>query len=162
MKESIHSSATIVIFGRVVDDLQVSSSAEDKKAKRDPKFARAYGFTFDGTYLELTSPVLFLVDGNGEEADDIELPGPNPRDKKFYENLRAWTVKRTDETIRLDVDSGRFETLLPDSGGDGGAGVSGARVSGARVSGARVSGARVSGARVSGARISGARGDASD
>ena len=167
MKETIHTSSKIVIFGRVVDDLTVSVSDADKAAGKDPKFARAYGFTFDGIYLELASPVLFLVDGDGEEADDIALPGPNPRDKKFYADLRAWTVDRSDETVRLDVDSGKFENLLPDTGGDGGAGVSGARVSGARVSGARVSGARVSGARVSGARVSGARGsgargDASD
>ncbi len=164
-KETLYTSSQIVLFGRVVEDLSVTKSGD---AQQDPSkvenFARVYGFTYDGAYYEMLTPVLFLVRGNGEEADDAPVPGPNPRNKKFYEGLRAWTVERTSKTVRLDVDTGKFENLLLETIGDGGGpgGVSGARVSGARVSGARVSGARVSGARVSGARISGARGDASD
>ncbi len=156
-KEKLRTSDEIVLFGRKVDDLDVTGESSTER------FARVYGFTYDGVYVELLTPVLFLVHDDGEKADDVAVPGPNPRDKEFFKSLRAWTVHRTDNTVRLDVDSGKFEHVLLDAAGDGGGmGVSGARVSGARVSGARVSGARVSGARVSGARISGARGDASD
>lgn len=183
MTETLSTSSMIVVFGRVVEDLAImggdSASGEGamtaltgqqaatggkKKAPGKPsrKFARIYGFSYDGAYFETLTPTLFLVRGDGVPAADAPVPGPNPRDKAFFESLRAWTVDRTDETVRLDVDSGKYENVLLDMIGDGGTGVSGARVSGARVSGARVSGARVSGARVSGARISGARGDASD
>ena len=156
-KETLTTSDKIVLFGRKVDDLDITDTAASEI------FARVYGFTYDGVYVELLSPVLFLVNGEGEEAKDVAVPGPNPRDKEFFASLRAWTVHRTDNTVRLDVDTGKYEHVLLDAMSDGGGmGVSGARVSGARVSGARVSGARVSGARVSGARISGARGDASD
>ncbi len=127
------------------------------------KFARIYGFSYEGAYFEVGVPVLFLVHGDGVAPSEIKVPGPDSDDENFYKDLRAWSYDRSDETMRLDIDSGTFEqTLLSTIGGDGGPGVSGARVSGARVSGAWVSGARVSGARVSGARISGARGDAGD
>ncbi|MEX3011163.1 pentapeptide repeat-containing protein [Hoeflea sp. TYP-13] len=131
------------------------------------RFARIYGFSYEGAYFEVGVPVLFLVHGDGVAPASLKVPGPDPDDKNFYNDLRAWSYDRGDETMRLDIDSGTFEQVLLSTIGEGGPGVSGARVSGARVSGARVSGARVSGARVSGARvsgarISGARGDAGD
>ncbi|MCV3272841.1 hypothetical protein [Roseobacter sinensis] len=166
MKETIYTSSKIVLFGREVDDLAiVSRSGDDKKTlafKDDTLLARIYGFTYDGIYMELATPVLFTVKDNSEKADAVPVPGPNPRDKKFFADLRAWIVDKSTDTVRLDVDQGKFEDVLLAAAAEGVGGVSGARVSGARVSGARVSGARVSGARISGARISGARGDASD
>ncbi len=164
LKETIHTSSDIVLFGRPVDDLAVAPNARGKGALKleEKQFARIYGFSFDGAYFEIPTPVLFAVKGDGMDADKIAVPGPDPLQKEFVGNLFAWVVTRSDETVRLDVETGKFGGLLLDIAGDGAAGVSGARVSGARVSGARVSGARVSGARVSGARISGARGDASD
>ncbi|MCY6382849.1 pentapeptide repeat-containing protein [Hoeflea prorocentri] len=135
--------------------------------KKLARFARIYGFSYEGAYFEVGVPVLFLVHGEGKHPSEIKVPGPDNDDKNFYDDLRAWSYDRGDDTMRLDIDSGSFADLLLSTIGEGGAAVSGARVSGARVSGARVSGARVSGARVSGARvsgarISGARGDAGD
>jgi hypothetical protein len=157
--EKLTESSKIVLFGRIVEDLSYSGT---DPAYRDNNFARIYGFTYDGAYFEMATPVLFTVEGKGEDAKDAPVPGPNTRDKEFVESLLFWSVDQTKKTVRLDVEIGKFENLLLDSSGDGGMGLSGARVSGARVSGARVSGARVSGARVSGARVCGARGDASD
>ena len=163
-KETIHTSSEIVLFGRPVDDLALAPNArgEGPLKLEEKQFARIYGFSFDGAYFEIPTPVLFAVKGEGIDADDVAVPGPDPLQKEFVKNLSAWVVTRSDETVRLDVETGKFGGLLLDIAGESAAGVSGARVSGARVSGARVSGARVSGARVSGARISGARGDASD
>lgn len=135
-------------------------------------FARIYGFTYEGYYYELPWPALFMVNGDGEDADlpvsgnprasrapgDPSRSGAAAQDYDFADNLKVWSYDRADFSMRLDVESGTFEQILLDVFlGGGGGGVSGARVSGARVSGARVSGARVSGARVSGARVSGAR-----
>jgi len=163
-KETLYTSEMIVLFGRLVDDLAVvKPDATDQGRWKDDKGAaqpaRIYGATYDGVYVELVTPVLFMVkEAQAVPAKDVPVPGPNPRDKAFVDSLSAWVVKRTDKTVRLDVDQGKFEDLLLELGGEDMTGVSGARVSGARVSGARVSGARVSGARVSGARLSGARG----
>ncbi len=143
-KETLKTSDEIVLFGRKVDDLDITDTSASEI------FARVYGFTYDAVYVELLTPVLFLVDGEGEDASKATVPGPDPRNTGFIGSLKIWTVKRTDKTIRLDVDNGRFERVLLESAGDAGGGAS------------SVSGARVSGARVSGARISGARGDASD
>ncbi|MEM8840165.1 MAG: pentapeptide repeat-containing protein [Pseudomonadota bacterium] len=174
MSETLYTSEEVVLFGRVVTDIAVTEQVAAQAGgtptvgfHRTKRLVRVYGFTFDGIYYEMTTPILYMVDKPGVSIDKVAVPGPNPLQAEFVKHLKAWTVNRNDRTIRLDVESGRFEQVLLDVLNDGGGGgVSGARVSGARVSGARVSGARVSGARVSGARVSGARvsggGDASD
>ncbi|MDW3223135.1 MAG: hypothetical protein R8G34_09665 [Paracoccaceae bacterium] len=161
MSESIFASSSIVLFGREVDDLAVIKKAAATAttfSKDKNQFARIYGFTYDGTYYEIPTPVLFMTSSKGVKASTVDVPGPNPKEKKFFESLLAWTVSQKDETVRLDVDQGKFEDVLLAVGIDGmGTGVGANRVSGAKVSGAKVSGAKVSGAKVSGARISGAR-----
>ncbi|MBO6892033.1 MAG: pentapeptide repeat-containing protein [Roseibium sp.] len=161
MTETLNSHSTVVLFGKIVEDLKVVP--EKKGSGKEQAIARIYGYSFGGAYYEMASPVLFAVEGKGDAADKTEVPGPGlDDDDPFYKSLRCWSFDKSDKTIRMDLDSGTFEQVLLGDSGDGGMGVSGARVSGARVSGARVSGARVSGARISGARLSGARGDASD
>ena len=152
----------------------------------DATFARIYGFSYEGVYYDLMTPTLFLVHGDGEPATlpskitgtstteanlaraprSPTLTGIAAADFEIADDIRIWVYDSADLTIRMDVQTGRFEDVLLSAffadGGGGGSGLSGARVSGARVSGARVSGARVSGARVSGARLSGGRGEASD
>ena len=144
-----------------------------------PQLARIYGFSFEGMYYDLPSPVVFLVHGRGVEATeyrtgvrarpnrarapgDPSLVGLGAADFDFADDVGVWSYDKADYTIRMDVQTGMFEQLLLDMffGGDGG--VSGAKVSGAKVSGAKVSGAKVSGAKLSGSRLSGWRGDASD
>jgi hypothetical protein len=195
MPETLLSPSSIFLFGLVVTDLAIIKTShypftkgklgnndqlgEQLNAENDPKFARIYGFSYQGTYYDLPSPTVFLVHGDGDDAAEAKLATGKHRARapgepsltgvaaaefQFADDLRVWSYDRSDYTIRLDIDTGMFEDMLLDPffGGDGGGGVSGARVSGARVSGARVSGARVSGARVSGARLSGGRGDATD
>ncbi|WP_299678744.1 hypothetical protein [uncultured Roseobacter sp.] len=161
-KESIYASEKIVLFGREVDDLAVlaDDSTDAALKKADKQLARIYGFTYDGAYIEFGTPVLFLVGNDSKDANKERLPGPNPRDKEFFDSLKAWTVDKDVKTVRLDVDVGKFEDVLLAAAADGleAAGrVAGAKVSGAKVSGAKVSGAKVSGAKMSGTRISGAR-----
>jgi hypothetical protein len=165
MTETLSAHSTVVLFGKIVEDLKVTpeKKGSSRSSANGPAIARIYGYSFGGTYYEMAGPVLFAVQGKGEPASRVEVPGPGlDDDDPFYKSLQCWSHDKSEQTIRMDLDSGTFEQVLLSDGGDGGMGVSGARVSGARVSGARVSGARVSGARVSGARLSGARGDASD
>jgi len=164
MPETLSTHSHVVLFGKLVEDLEVKEEDKEEKKSRtrsDSKargFARIYGYSFSGAYYEMASPVLFLVHGNGNHVKNADGPGPWLKDEDpFYETLKIWTYDQSEQTMRLDMAAGTFEQVLLADSGDGSAGVSGARVSGARVSGARVSGARISGA-----RLSGARGDASD
>ncbi len=184
MTESLLSASNITLFGRVVEDLSVGGTktppeapkgivselqeALDNRvgAKASPdkaKFARVYGFSYGGVYHEILRPMLFLVHGDGVASKSVKQPGPDTEDSPFYGDLRAWAYDHSEYTIRLDVDSGRFEQVLLELIGDEALiqasrhSVSGSRVSGSRVSGSRVSGSRVSGSRVSGSRVSGSR-----
>ena len=163
MSETLRTSDEIVLFGRVVEDMAMTTgTGAARTIDQGQRIIRCYAATFDCVCYELTAPVLFVVDGDGADLNTIKVPGPDPKQVEFVKSLKAWTVKKDDSAARLDIETGKYEEVLladlDDSGGSmSGARVSGARVSGARVSGARVSGARVSGARVSGARVSGAR-----
>lgn len=158
MSEKLRSSEEMVLFGRMVEDMAMTTGeGADRKIDIANRIIRVYGVTFDAVYYELTAPVLFVVAGDGQDLNTVKVPGPDPKQVEFVKSLKVWTVNKDDASARLDVETGKYEeTLLADLDDSGGS-VSGARVSGARVSGARVSGARVSGARVSGARVSGAR-----
>lgn len=137
-------------------------------------FARIYGFSYQGSYFDLPTPVLFLVHNDGNALTPDTTPpnfsesraphgptfsGVGAADFQFSDDIRVWSYDKADWTIRMDVDTGTFEQMLLDiyfSGDDGSPlMVSGGRVSGGRVSGGRVSGGRVSGGRVSGGRAKG-------
>jgi hypothetical protein len=187
MPETLLSPSNVLLFGRIVTDLTiVQQNIPDNHSPFDgprtggnrdleevlmsgsnnivSRFARIYGFSFEGTYYDLPRPSLFLVHGDGKKASEVKTNVPNKArapgepslsgvaaaDYQFADELMVWSYDKADYTIRLDVESGMFEDVLLGILGGGGPGVTGARLSGARVSGARVSGARVSGARLSG------------
>ena len=143
----------------------------DAQLSLHAKFARIYGFAYEGTYFELPEPTLFLVHGEGKSAtDDNEPPqqaarapldpsvtGVAAADYQIANDIRVWEYDKADFSIRMDVMTGMLEQILLDVYFGGGPDVSGAKVSGAKVSGAKVSGAKVSGAKVSGAKVSGAK-----
>jgi len=167
MTETLMGTTTkIWLFGRVVEDISVDDPSAGKSKSNKAQFIRAYGFSFGGAYYNIMRPTLFQVRGNGVDPKTVDQPGPDPDDEGHYKTLRAWECDQSDSTVRLDVDSGRFEQVLLGMAADGsfaqagghGGHTSGALVSGALVSGNRVSGALVSGALVSGALVSGARG----
>ncbi|WP_424831940.1 hypothetical protein [Ruegeria sp.] len=142
-----------------------------KQLGDDARFAKIYGFAYEGTYFDLPEPTIFLVHGEGDSATDGDSPGglasraPNnptlsgvaAADFQIADDIRVWDYDKADYTIRMDVMTGMFEQVLLDVCLGDGVGISGAKVSGAKVSGAKVSGAKVSGAKVSGAKVSGAK-----
>lgn len=154
MSEKLQNLTEVVLFGKIVEDLEIDSG---KKSRDKPKLARIYGFSYDGSYYEMAATTMIVVHGNGTPASSAQVAGPTSGGEKFLKSLNTWEYDLTSPSMRLDVSTGSIEDLLMGDSGDGGPGMSGARVSGARVSGARVSGARVAGARVSGARVAGAR-----
>jgi hypothetical protein len=100
------------------------------------RFARIYGFSFEGSYYDLPRPVLFLVHGDGElVAEDLgkfspaRAPSPTgltglaAADFDFADGLRVWSYDKADYTVRMDVETGMFEDVLLASilgGGPGG------------------------------------------
>ena len=212
MAETLLSVSEVLLYGRVMDDLQfcyqepavdlpkegtdgppprpgrkvglnsmmqnqlaASRNGEqganpDLEGRFAPKFARIYGFSFEGGYYDLDAPIIMLVHGPGVPAeskagDPRASRSPDTPDKtgaaasghSFADDIKVWSYDKADFTVRMDTLSGTLEDILLDVELGGGAHVSGGRVSGGRVSGGRVSGGRVSGGRVSGGRVSGGR-----
>lgn len=197
--ETLLSPSNLLLFGREVKDLKIDhahdhnpfvgarkganglledqiteQSSDDAESAR---FARIYGFSFEGTYYDLPRPVLFLVHGEGEDAeekgstgraarapDDPSRSGMAAADHSFAENLKVWSYDKADHTIRMDVETGTFEQVLLNIffAEGGGARVSGAMVGGAMVGGAMVGGPNVRGAMVGGAMLRGRRGGRGD
>ncbi|WP_282152084.1 pentapeptide repeat-containing protein [Ruegeria atlantica] len=189
MPESLLSFSEVLIYGRELEDLEykrIPSGGKGankhldeqfgvengEKELNGPRFAKIYGFAFEGTYYDLPEPVIFLVHGKGGLVADPNEPPDNasraPKepgiggvaaaDYQVADGIRFWKYDKSDQTMRMDVMTGQFEQVLLDIyfGFDSPA-ISGAKVSGAKVSGAKVSGAKVSGAKVSGAKVSGAK-----
>ena len=197
MAETLLSPSNILMYGRVVSDLQVahqSSSPTEEEIHRpfisprvgqnkflqaqledsNSRLARIYGFSFEGQYYDLAKPALFLVHGDGEQADQPvgseprKARAPDVADKtgvaaqgySFPEDMRVWSYDTGDHSIRLDVETGTLEQILLDAETrlntlEGTYTGATARISGATV---RAS-ARLSGAT---ARLKGNRGEWSD
>ena len=126
---------------------------------------------------------MFLVHGDGDivtqeakippDVYDSRAPGATTRtglaaaDFDFADGLRVWSYDKADYTIRMDVDTGRFEDVLLDAmlgDGSGGMDVSGmnARGMNARGMNARGMNARGMNARGMNARGMNVRGGGSD
>ncbi len=93
----------------------------------EPKFARIYGFAFEGTYYELPSPILFLVHGDGTEASlpplgrasvtrhacrTASITGIAAADYNISDDVRVWSYDKGDFSIRMDVETGMIEDIL--------------------------------------------------
>ena len=98
MPETLQSPSCILLYGRLVTDLNVgpnavaaanpppppvpvqpphlgmNASLQDQLAAPGATIARIYGFTYEGHYYDLSRPALFLVHGPGDPAGRM-LPG---------------------------------------------------------------------------------------
>ena len=150
MTETLLSISEVLLYGEAVSDMKY----KDKSGDPVRYFVRVYGFSYEGGYYGMDTPVIMLLEGEGSS-----LAKSTPQDVKtsFSSDIRQWVCDKSDHSARLDEMTGSIEDILLDVeiGGSG----PGSRVSGGRVSGGRVSGGRVSGGRVSGGRVSGDKND---
>ncbi len=184
MAETLLSPGNILLFGRVVEDIDIIEPpgpppdprhgpfVEDRKGPNrflenqltgdDCCFARIYGFSFEGCYYDLPWPTLFLVHGKGEDAETAPGAARVSRapDDPSRTGLGAADFSFADDLKVWSYDRADLSIRLDVESGTFEQILLDLVLGGGGgpvVSGARVSGARVSGARVSGARVRGAR-----
>ena len=140
MAENLARASRILLFGRVVEDVQINASrGSGSSAKRAAKstslepqgvdhaladqiaaegscLARVYAFSYEGGYYELARPALYLVQGAGDEVlSTIETTGVAATPDKFATDLRVWAADKADFSVRLDVETGTLEQILLDA-----------------------------------------------
>ena len=173
MPESLLSPSSVLMFGRVLGDLQINPTASSGSSGNsllsnqlgagNARLARIYGFSFEGQYVDVLPPAIFLVHGDGDKADDtIEVSGMAFQDEEFAPDVRVWSYDKNDLSIRLDPMSGTLEDILlayefaGDMGSFAGASARGASARGASARGASARGASARGASARGASARGA------
>jgi hypothetical protein len=186
MPETLLSPSNVLLFGKIVEDLEVVQVANkhspfivariggnrelESQLAADPKpyFARIYGFSYEGTYYDMPQPPLFLVHGEGEPvtldspAREGEVRPTNearaPSDPSLS-GVAAAEFQFSDGLRAWSYDKCDHTIRMDVEAGE----FQDVLLSpffgdgGSAVSRARVSGAHVSGAHVSGAHLSGRR-----
>jgi hypothetical protein len=89
-----------------------------------PKFARIYGFSFEGAYYGMPRPSIYLVHGPGTPVGNwntnstMEQAGVAAREWDFSgfqpaaQDIMYWEYEKGDLSIRLDPEAGPFEQIL--------------------------------------------------
>lgn len=96
------------------------------------RFARIYGFSFEGHYYDLAKPAIFLVHGEGTLAEgplpstsfesqrwtrapsSAERTGQGSQAGSFANDMRVWSYDKADFSIRLDSMTGPLDQILLD------------------------------------------------
>jgi hypothetical protein len=154
--DTLLSQSKIWLFGRVLADIEINKNAYGAPANAnagnieghppsmsqnkfllnqltlaaDPKFARIFAFSYEGSFFDLQRPALFLVHGDGIDPDTPDFiidpnltfldrapasfgrTGLGTQAGAFAAGVKAWAYDRADFTIRMDADTGTFDTLL--------------------------------------------------
>ncbi|TPE49913.1 hypothetical protein [Amaricoccus solimangrovi] len=127
MAETLLSGSTVWLFGGVMTDITFTPPAgqsgpgpqgrlfESMKHK-DARLARIFSFGFEGQFVSLEKPAIFLVHGDGAEITKELLAGIGLplTQKDFAAGVKAWEYDRDDMTLRLDQVTGSFSRVLID------------------------------------------------
>jgi hypothetical protein len=186
MPETLLSPSNVLLFGKIVEDLEVVQVANkhspfivarkggnrdlESQLAKDPKpyFARIYGFSYEGTYYDMPQPPLFLVHGEGEPVT-LDSPAKEgvvrptnearaPSDPSLS-GVAAAEFQFSDGLRAWSYDKCDHTIRMDVEAGEFQDVLLSPFFGNGRptVSGAHVSGAHVSGAHVSGAHLSGRR-----
>ena len=124
--ETLLTPSSIKLFGRPVAGIKLEPVTDDglgankflrqQLTAEDAHLARIYGFSHQGRYTALANAALFLVHGEGAEAGSgtLDAAAEPYADGVFAGDIRVWEYDRGDFSLRLDVESGPLERLLPD------------------------------------------------
>jgi len=123
MPETLLSEPKIVLFGRLMDDLALKpgdykpnhGAVAGLLRSEDARIARIYSFAYQNELVDLASPALFVVNGEGTSVDGkVETQGLAHVLCGMAEDLRCWSVDRDDVSVRLDVSTGSYRRILLD------------------------------------------------
>ncbi len=148
MSENLLSPSGIKLYGREFPGFSTSNLGgalganhflRDQLADTTAKFARIYGFSYEGAYYNLSRPAIFLVHGDGTpafppvpSAPGTSTPPPTPpphsqmargpgttdqsgvaeKGWDFSSDIMMWEYDKGDFSLRLDVTVGTFEDIL--------------------------------------------------
>ena len=132
MSESLLQPSSINLYGKVMTDLELKvgsgknnpygpGSGDNNFLQRqlqakDARLARIYGFSYEGVFVELSRPAVFLVHGSGKPArqsgGDVEDSGLAAQDFEFADDMLIWAYDKGDYSMRLDISSGPLTDIL--------------------------------------------------
>ncbi len=135
MVESLLSPSRIRLFGREFPGFSAAglptalgdNNFLSKQIKKTgARFARIYGFSYEGAYYPLSRPVVFLVHTDGTPAppaapgaakaargpSTTDQSGEARMDAKFSSDIMMWDYDKGDFSLRLDITAGTFEDIL--------------------------------------------------
>ncbi|QWW71698.1 hypothetical protein [Rhizobium sp. WYJ-E13] len=142
--ETLLGISSVYLFGRPLNDLLLRGSVygpqiapevgknnflRSQLAAEGANLARIYAFSFEGAFVELGRPAIFVVHGAGADPDDpapndigyerlSRSPGSSARTGlgsqigALSKDMRVWTYDKGDFSMRLDVETGTFEQIL--------------------------------------------------
>ncbi len=147
--ETLLSVSAVHLFGRPLSDLILrggpiyqnlsvpvvgrNNFLRDQLGSDNAVLARIYAFSFEGAFIELSRPAIFVVHGPGADPDDP--PPRNADDDISYDRLsrspsspartglgsqigalakdmRVWIYDKGDFSMRLDTETGTLEQIL--------------------------------------------------
>jgi hypothetical protein len=90
--------------------------ALDADKNNHARFARIYGFAYEGQYYELPRPILFLVYGPGKSPEGgrftVQDVGLAAKDWSFASDIMMWEFDDKDVSMCLDIESGPMKEIL--------------------------------------------------
>ncbi|HIP77302.1 MAG TPA: hypothetical protein EYH07_02410 [Kiloniellaceae bacterium] len=134
--ETLLASSQVRLFGREfrglkLDDEGLGAFNDPKRPQNrnpltdkldpelDPRLARIYGFSYEGSYYKLDAPYVFLVHSKGEEVKEPDLHigqiGVEMKDERFLDGVRMWSYDKVDFSVRIQITSGWLEEILLDA-----------------------------------------------
>ncbi|MGF1628617.1 MAG: hypothetical protein ACFCUT_04035 [Kiloniellaceae bacterium] len=133
--ETLLASSQVRLFGRIFQGLKLDpGELKAVNGKRpphnrnpltdkldpdlDPKLARIYGFSYEGSYYKLDAPYVFLVHGDGieiVEPSSMADVGVEMKDETFLKGVRMWSYDKVDFSVRIEITSGWLEEILLDA-----------------------------------------------
>lgn len=147
--ETLLGVSAVYLFGRLLSDLTLRGApiypTQDVRpsganqllmnqlSAADAGLARIYAFSFEGSFIELSRPAIFVVHGDGAFPDDP--PARNANDDIDFDRLyrspsstgltglgsqvgalagdmKVWIYDKADVSMRLDAETGTLEQIL--------------------------------------------------
>jgi hypothetical protein len=140
-KDTLLQSSGIHLFGKELADLTYnfkkpaghpprsgqSLFLQQQLQAHDATLARIYAFTYEGGFVQLSRPTIFLVHGDGLDPEYPPVEGSERSSRApttsaysglvaqmgaFAKDMKVWAYDKGDFTLRMDVLTGTFEQTL--------------------------------------------------